>query len=83
MHSVVISRQMADLYFGEQNPMGKQLDIKINDRFKAFVVTGIVEVPDHSSLQFNFLVSYDLMTRPADDWNAVECLYVRSTGSSG
>ena len=70
IHSVVISRQMADLYFGEQNPIGKQLDMKVNHRFDAYVVTGVVEVPDRSSLQFDFLVSYELMTMPANDWNA-------------
>lgn len=54
-NSVVITRRMAEKYFGSEDPIGKQL-ITRNWRSQVdVIVTGVAEnPPDNSSLQFDF-----------------------------
>ncbi len=53
-HSVVITKAIAQKYFGEQDPMGQILSF--ND--KAFKITGILKNTAHNShFQFNLLAS--------------------------
>ncbi|MDH5705418.1 MAG: ABC transporter permease [Candidatus Aminicenantes bacterium] len=52
-YSVIISKRMAQKYFGDEDPVGKT--IALNNRHD-FVVTGIMkDVPRNSHLQFDFL----------------------------
>lgn len=54
--SVVISKSQAEVYFPNENPMGKTLFF--NERLP-FVVTGIFEdIPKSTSLDYNFLLSW-------------------------
>ncbi len=56
INKVVISEKMARKYFGEEDPMGKELEV--NDG-RQLTVTGILkEIPENSHLQFDFLVSF-------------------------
>lgn len=56
VNSIVISRRTAVKYFGDENPMGRTINL---DNQKDLVVTGVIEnVPLNSDLQF------DLATRP-------------------
>jgi putative ABC transport system permease protein len=67
--SIVITENMADKYFGDENPIGKVLNITFNtmtgvfDKFKGnfnFNVTGVVKnVPNNSHITFNMLLSMD------------------------
>ena len=57
--SMVISRSLANLYFGKEDPMGK--DINLNEHIH-FMVTGVFEdVPENASVRFNFLTSWSTM----------------------
>ena len=57
---VVLSRETARKYFGDQDPMGKTLAININAQKKDFWVSGILgDFPDNSSIRFDLLVSFD------------------------
>lgn len=57
-NSVVISRNMAVKYFGNEDPMGKELTITIRTREKNFIVSGITEnCPKSSTIQFDFLIN--------------------------
>jgi putative ABC transport system permease protein len=59
--SVVISEDLAEKYFGEEEPIGKVL--LLNNKYE-FTVTGILEnVPHNSVLQFDFLVPYEILKR--------------------
>ncbi|MCP4727383.1 MAG: ABC transporter permease, partial [bacterium] len=52
-NSVVLTREMAEKYFGEEEPMGKTMII---DNNIDVIVTGVVEnVPKNSTLQFDFI----------------------------
>ncbi len=55
-NSVILTKTTANKLFGENDPIGKVLDIPQTDN--DFEVTGVCEdVPGHSHLQFNMLVS--------------------------
>jgi len=58
--SVVLSEKMAEKYYGEENPLGKSLSIGMANGFADFTVTGVLlEIPDASSMQFDFLINLD------------------------
>ena len=55
--SIVISKDIAEKYFSETNPLGQYLTI--NNEYN-FIVTGIIEnVPQNSSLRFNILLPFE------------------------
>ncbi|SHN12181.1 ABC transporter permease [Chitinophaga sp. CF418] len=54
-NSVVLTKSVAQKYFGNQNPLGQTLRV---DNQETFTVTGVIEdVPANSHLSFNGLVS--------------------------
>jgi putative ABC transport system permease protein len=56
INTIVISDKIARKYFGEEDPLGK--DLEVNDG-RQLTVTGILEkIPENSHLQFDFLVSF-------------------------
>ncbi len=69
-NSIVLTKTSALKYFGNEDPIGKSLTI--NNDFDV-VVTGIIEdIPENSSIRFDFLVSMETareMNIRMDDWN--------------
>ncbi|MBT31382.1 MAG: hypothetical protein CMO01_17140 [Thalassobius sp.] len=59
--SIVLSSEMALKYFGETNPIGKDLSmIFSNGENKAFKVTGVAEdFPKAHAIHFDFLVNFE------------------------
>jgi hypothetical protein len=56
-YSIVITSEMAKKYFGNEDPLGKQL--QMNNRYD-YTVTGVLEnVPYNSHLKFDFLCSIE------------------------
>lgn len=56
-HSVVLSKETAEKYFGKQKALGKLLEIKVQDTFRTFVVTGVTKTsPQNSSIQIKMLL---------------------------
>ncbi|GJM35673.1 MAG: ABC transporter permease [Saprospiraceae bacterium] len=54
-NSIVISEEMANKYFGQEDPMGKVLVLDNNEGYK---VTGVrAEMPDNTDLKFDFYAS--------------------------
>ena len=71
-NSVVISRELAINFFGEDGaPIGKSLAIKDGEEEidEVFTISGVFEVPNHSSEQFDFILPYKtfLKYRDPDD----------------
>lgn len=68
-YSIVLTEASAIKYFGNEDPMGKSL--MINNDFDV-VVTGIVsDIPENSSIHFDFLVSFktaEALDIRMDDW---------------
>lgn len=52
--TILLTQKMAQKYFGEENPVGKVINI---DRSQDFIVAGVVEnPPSNSHMKFNFLL---------------------------
>jgi putative ABC transport system permease protein len=79
---VVISEALAQTYFGEENPIGKSLEIKgtilegankKEEQWDNYIISGIVEnVPSNSHIQFDLLTSmtsYSDITDNKDTWS--------------
>ncbi|MDH5385525.1 MAG: ABC transporter permease [Candidatus Aminicenantes bacterium] len=58
-NTVVITEEMAEKYFGDEDPIGKNLQIH-NDTL--YMVTGVVEnIPSHSHIRPDFLASFSTL----------------------
>ena len=60
-HDVVLSETMAVKYFGEADPLGQTLDIRIRGDFVQYTVVGVVEdPPSNSSIDFGILLPFEM-----------------------
>jgi len=58
--SIVITKKVANKYFGNQNPLGKTMNTRDG---KIFTVTGVIEdLPYTTHLRFNILASFSSLT---------------------
>lgn len=56
-HSIVLSEEIAEKYFGKGNPVGKTLDLKVDDKFQPFTVTAVTrKSPQNSSIKIKMLL---------------------------
>lgn len=57
IHSVVLSEEIAEKYFGKQSAVGKTLDLKVDDKFQPFTVTAVIrKSPQNSSVKIKMLL---------------------------
>lgn len=67
-HAIVISKSMAKKFFGDADPLGKALVMDAGD---SFTVTGVLEdIPNTSSLQFEFLIPFEWFFNKNKSWLA-------------
>ena len=65
-NSVVISRKMAEKYFGAEDAMGKLLTMDTKD---VFTVTGVLQdIPTNSSIQFEYLLPFQYFFDQNKQW---------------
>ena len=58
--SVVLTPAAARKYFGDNDPLGRDITVRIDGADLPFIVTGIAEAPPaNSSLQFDIILPYD------------------------
>ncbi|MFN7116271.1 MAG: ABC transporter permease [Saprospiraceae bacterium] len=76
LHAVVLSAKTAQRLFGNENPVGKSLEIKVEEDFVSFTVTAVAaNPPSNSSIQFDVLANYERLyttkfgQRSIDNWN--------------
>ncbi|MFQ5627840.1 MAG: ABC transporter permease [bacterium] len=73
-NALVLSEAMAVKYFGDENPIGRELVVTLDKAHKqAFVVKGVAKrFPVHASFSFNILASFEKLQNAglieADDW---------------
>jgi len=59
-NSVVLTEAAAAKYFGNENPVGKNVEIEVEEAFETFSVSGVVKTPPlNSSLQFDMLIPFE------------------------
>jgi putative ABC transport system permease protein len=67
-HSIVLSEETAEKYFGKGNPVGKTLDLKVHNEFQPFTVTAVTKKsPQNSSIKINMLLPQKLRATN-DQW---------------
>jgi len=55
--SAVLSQETAKRFFGDENPMQKNISIRLGGQFHEFTVTGIIrEAPSNSSLRYRMII---------------------------
>ncbi len=58
-NSIILTKSMAKKYFGNDDPMGKTLQLMLNEEKQPFTVVGLVDTyPDESSIRFDMLISF-------------------------
>ena len=73
-NTLFMDEETALKYFGDENPVGKQLTIKFGDKYvEEFFVGGVTKrYPENSSIRFEFLIPYkkqsDLGLKDFNDW---------------
>ena len=71
IQSMVLTEEMAVKYFGNENPVGKVLEIQMNEQFVPCTITGVAKnAPQNSSIQVNILTSfnYEIAKNKDDNW---------------
>jgi len=71
-YSVLITEEIADKYFGEDDPLGKVLNFNNRDDYR---ITGVLRnIPHNSHFRFDFLASFVTLNHyfilPLDDWGS-------------
>jgi ABC-type antimicrobial peptide transport system permease subunit len=73
-YSIVLTRSMVEKYFGNENPVGKSLNI--NNKYE-LTITGVMEdVPLNSHVRWEFLVPFEFML---EVWDYPEGLWSSNT----
>lgn len=58
--SIVLSEEMAENYFGTSDAVGEIVELKVNDDFESFIVSGVVKtIPQNSTIQFDSMISFE------------------------
>lgn len=59
-NSVILTKPYAEKYFGNKNPVGNTLEIKIEGESKIFTVSGVLEdIPNNSSIELSVVIPID------------------------
>jgi ABC-type antimicrobial peptide transport system permease subunit len=74
LSSIVISESMAKAVFGNEDPMGKPLEVGSDDNPKSYIVTGVLaDIPDNSSIHGDAFIRIENMVNyqaDKDKWDA-------------
>ena len=62
-NQIVLTPPMVQKYFGSSDPIGQILEINLFGNIEPFQVTGVVDCPTNSHLQFDFLLPYPLVKK--------------------
>jgi putative ABC transport system permease protein len=68
LHSIVLSEEVAEKYFGKKNALGELLELEVNDTFHTFTVTGVLKKsPQNSSIKIKMLLPMKFAKSLDDD----------------
>ena len=67
-YSIVISKSNAEKFFGNINPIGQTLNIKIRNNEYDFTVSGVIkDIPENSSIKGGFITTIEFAMRYAEE----------------
>jgi putative ABC transport system permease protein len=76
LNNIVITRSKARDLFGEENVIGRRIEIKIGNEFTPFIISSVMEdIPANSSIHFGMLGNFSFMEstgsgkRGVNNWN--------------
>ncbi len=71
--SVIISKNLATKFFGNINPIGKELSIRLNGEFYQFEITGVLQpIPQNSTIHFDVILPHQKLLQVFDEYSRVE-----------
>jgi len=74
INTLVLNQETADNLFGKEDPLNKEVEIKLGSQWKKLIVSAIVsDVPHNSSIKFDVLARTELApdwTKNKENWNA-------------
>jgi putative ABC transport system permease protein len=63
-NQIVLSEPAVKKVFGKEDPIGKVLQLKMNDEWKPFTVAAVsADMPDASTIQFDMLIRFENLER--------------------
>ena len=72
LNNIVITEDKAKELFGNENAVGKIIQIKVDDHFLPFTVGGVVQnIPPNSSIQFDILGNFHFLETTNEGKNSV------------
>lgn len=74
IHALVITPDVAEKYFGDEDVIGKSLEIQVDGEFETFVVSGIAKPsPENSTIKFRLILPFKLLeeVHPDNGWHWV------------
>jgi len=78
INSIILSHEMALKYFGNEDPVGQELELIFSEENKkVFKVTGVAEkFPESRTISFNFLINYKNLRHleasyKSEDWESM------------
>ena len=73
LSNIVISQHMAKAIFGTEDPMNKTVQVKLNNVWTNFIVTGVIsDFPDNSSIQYDGFIRIENASdyvQNKNEWN--------------
>jgi putative ABC transport system permease protein len=74
LNTIVLTKSMAERYFGSENPIGKT--VQLENQYDFMVGAVIEDVPENSTIRFDYLVRFDNFGRfdnvEMDNWGRYE-----------
>lgn len=86
--SIILSKNTAIKYFGNEDPLGKELHIQFGDSFEqTFTVKGVAEAfPLKKSFEFNLLMPFEVMRSIDSEYkgwsNYVNALFIKTSSAA-
>ncbi len=57
-NKIVLTESMATRYFGDENPVGRQMELRMSDTLRLQVSAVMKDVPDNAHFRFDYLISH-------------------------
>jgi putative ABC transport system permease protein len=88
-NSIILTQRISEKYFGNTNPVGETLTIRLNEKEYELRVDGVIkDFPDYSSFQARMFVNFDMYSKRLNnesyktdwvDWGFTTIILIKSS----